>query len=132
MPDAFFVSQKTRKRKRPSKDGGHGPLTKKPQRAVNGKGRPQAAHGQVNGKTKSKRRDEELDSDDTREDELGGIDDLDLRGSDGDAGTSGEEDEMETPAEKRLRLAKVYLDSVKEGLAGKSFVILFSRAYTDL
>lgn len=65
---------------------------------------------------KKKKKDEELDSDQTN-DEDGGIDDLDLR-HDLHAGPedSGEEDEDETPAEKRLRLAQLYLDSVKEGL----------------
>ncbi|TFY80355.1 hypothetical protein EWM64_g3654 [Hericium alpestre] len=43
--------------------------------------------------------------------------DMDLRTEEVDANESGEEDEDETPAEKRLRLAKLYLDSVKEGLA---------------
>ncbi len=43
-------------------------------------------------------------------------DDIDLRASDVDANESGEEDEAETPAQKRLRLAKLYLDSVKESV----------------
>ena len=43
---------------------------------------------------------------------------MDLRAPDVDldAYESGEEDEEETPAEKRLRLAKMYLDGVKQGL----------------
>ena len=65
---------------------------------------------------KSKRRDEELESDATQDDDVGGIDDLNLRVSDEDPGASADEDELETPAEKRLRLAKLYLESVKEGL----------------
>ena len=32
-----------------------------------------------------------------------------------------EEDEDETPAQKRLRLAKLYLDSVKQGLSLGAF-----------
>jgi ribosomal RNA-processing protein 9 len=67
-------------------------------------------------KKKGKKVDEELDSDQTNEED-GGIDDLDLRhGSDSGPERSGDEDEDETPAEKRLRLAQLYLDSVKEGL----------------
>ena len=47
----------------------------------------------------------------------GGIGDLDLRhGLDSGLEGSGDEDEGETPAEKRLRLARLYLDSVKQGL----------------
>ena len=38
----------------------------------------------------------------------GGVDDMDLRANmDEDPGDSGEEDENETPAEKRLRLAQL-------------------------
>ncbi|KAH8112385.1 WD40 repeat-like protein [Phellopilus nigrolimitatus] len=109
MPDAFFVSNKTRKRKRSGAK--EASTSKKP---VIGKGRPvPGAKPKPNG---SRRRDEELESDATQDDDVGGIDDLDLRASDTDPGVSGEEDELETPAEKRLRLAKVYLESVKEGL----------------
>lgn len=63
--------------------------------------------------------DEEL-SDETQDDnDREGIDEMDLRAPDVDpnAYESGEEDEDETPAEKRLRLAKLYLDSVKQGLS---------------
>ncbi|KAI0267393.1 WD40-repeat-containing domain protein [Gloeopeniophorella convolvens] len=42
---------------------------------------------------------------------------MDLRVDEVDPNESGEEDAAETPAEKRLRLAKLYLESVKEGLA---------------
>ena len=46
-----------------------------------------------------------------------GMDDMDLRVSDDDpAESNGEEDAHEILAEKQLRLAKVYLQSVKEGL----------------
>ena len=65
--------------------------------------------------TPKRKKDEELNSDETDE-ESGGISDMELRASDEDPGASGEEDENETPAAKRLRLAKIYLDSVKEGL----------------
>lgn len=41
---------------------------------------------------------------------------MDLRADAVDPNESGEEDEEETPAEKRLRLAKLYLESVKDGL----------------
>ena len=68
-----------------------------------------------NATRRKKKVDEELDSDQTNED--GGIDDMDLRHDlHARPEDSGQEDEDETPAEKRLRLAQLYLDSVKEGL----------------
>ncbi|KAI5121593.1 hypothetical protein M0805_009464 [Coniferiporia weirii] len=108
MPDAFFVSKKIRKRKRSGTK--EASSSKNP---VNGKGRPGAPAAKS--KT-SRRKDEELESDATQDDDVGGIDDLDLRASDTDPNESADEDELETPAQKRLRLAKVYLESVKEGL----------------
>jgi len=70
--------------------------------------------GSTLGKKKAQAVDEELESDATRED--GGVDDMDLRAKEVDPNESEDEDEDETPAEKRLRLAKLYLESVKEGL----------------
>jgi ribosomal RNA-processing protein 9 len=42
---------------------------------------------------------------------------MDLRASDEDPYQSGSENENETPAEKRLRLAQMYLEGVKTSLA---------------
>lgn len=72
------------------------------------------------------RRDEELDSQHTdSDDNIGGnIDDIDLRQSDVDENASGEEDENETAAQKRLRLAKLYLQSVKQDLGAFSLYLL--------
>ncbi|KAJ6593747.1 WD40 repeat-like protein [Mycena capillaripes] len=118
MPDAFFTSSKPRKRKR-SDAGPAGPSHKKFARkdVSGGKKAPNGAP-----KRNAKRpMDEELDSDQTN-DEGGDLDDLDLTADvDVDPGASGDEDEDETPAEKRLRLAKLYLESVKEGLADGEF-----------
>ena len=114
MPDAFFVSSKSRKRKRSSSkpDG----LNKRS--TINGKGRPKS---QAQTKPQSKkRRDEELESDATQDEGFEGIDDMDLRASDVDSNARGEEDETETPAEKRLRLANMYLEEMKEGLGKRS------------
>ncbi|KAG5644834.1 hypothetical protein DXG03_007559 [Asterophora parasitica] len=124
MPDAFFTSNKPRKRKRVESGGkatSSGSSTKFTRK---GPSQGFAKHGsaKVNGVQKKKGRaaDEEL-SDQTDEGE-GGIDDMDLRGDlDVDTGESGEEDQDETPAQKRLRLAKLYLESVKEGLADGEF-----------
>lgn len=104
MPDSFFVTKKSRKRTRSGASKAEAKT-----KLVNGKGRPAKVTG-----ARAKRRDEELDSDETDAD--GGIDELELRASDSDPGASGEEDDLETPAQKRLRLAKEYIESVKEGL----------------
>ncbi|KAJ7644362.1 WD40-repeat-containing domain protein [Roridomyces roridus] len=118
MPDAFFTSSKPRKRKR-SESGPAGP-SKKFARGKDGSSKKQTAPAPTK-KTKKRQADEELDSDRT-DNEGGDIDDLDLTADvDVDPGASGSEDENETPAEKRLRLAKLYLDSVKEGLAEGEF-----------
>lgn len=114
MPDAFFASSKNRKRKRTSSKDAGPSSSKKFARGVKDKARKP--------NTTSKKRtaaDEEL-SDETQDDEEHeGIDEMDLRAPDvdPDAYESGEEDEDETPAQKRLRLARLYLDSVKQGLS---------------
>ncbi|KAH8096999.1 WD40 repeat-like protein [Cristinia sonorae] len=113
MPDPFFATNKTRKRKRaaPSEKGGPKKGTGRPN------GKPQA-FGKSAPPTKKSKRDEEL-SDETSDEGDGGVDDMDLRAPDvdPDAYESGDEDEDETPAEKRLRLAKLYLENVKQGLS---------------
>jgi ribosomal RNA-processing protein 9 len=96
MPDSFFAASKPRKRKRLATSD----VSKPPRKGVS------------SGKTKQNltgpRRDEELESDQTDEDD-------DLR-RDEDAYISDEEDENETPAQKRLRLAQLYIDSVKNDM----------------
>lgn len=117
MPDAFFTSSKPRKRKRVDSGtkGNSGSATKFSRKGLL-QGNAKHGSSKVNGVQNKKRRvaDEEL-SDHTDEGE-GGIDDMDLRAEEEDVGASGEEDDEETPAEKRLRLAKLYLESVKESL----------------
>ncbi|KII91503.1 hypothetical protein PLICRDRAFT_104829 [Plicaturopsis crispa FD-325 SS-3] len=116
MSDSFFAKNKPRKRKRSDAAGSSGPSKKFARKeAPNGKARGSTgAHKITKGAQKGKgkgKADEELESDATNED----LDDLDLRAGSEEA-VSGDEDEDETPAEKRLRLAQLYLDSVKEGL----------------
>ncbi|KAJ7475255.1 WD40-repeat-containing domain protein, partial [Mycena galericulata] len=126
MPDAFFTSNKPRKRKR--SDAGPAGPTKKFARKDGAGGKPDVQRKKntntptsAKGPAKKRPADEELDSDRTDEDG-GDIDDLDLTADvDVDPGASGSEDDDETPAAKRLRLAKLYLDSVKEGLAEGEF-----------
>ncbi|KAN0094791.1 WD40-repeat-containing domain protein [Tylopilus felleus] len=103
MPDVFFASKK---RKRSSS-------TKKSLRP------PKSNGAQTKSKPKKRREDEELDSDRTDQDDAA-TDDLDLRADD-EPESSGEDDIDETPAEKRLRLAKLYLQTVTEGLADGEF-----------
>lgn len=103
MPDSFFAT-KSRKRKRVNSG------TSSNSRKV-----VKTSNGQVSAKTKGKTRnaDEDLHSDESGSQAL---DDLDLRADQVDPNESGEEDADETPAEKRLRLAKLYLESIKEDL----------------
>ncbi|KAA1474455.1 WD40 repeat-like protein [Dentipellis sp. KUC8613] len=121
MPDAFFAT-KTRKRKRSTtrdRDAEHGRASKKAARAPGAKGRAETqTSAAFKGKTRSRAADEELESD---VDDGGDVEDMDLRADEVDPNESGEEDEDETPAEKRLRLAKLYLESVKQGLAEGEF-----------
>lgn len=108
MPDAFFASDKARKRKR-STPGPNtpGPSSKKVKR------KGSKPNGSV---STTKKRIPQPQADDTSESsDGGGIDDLDLRQSDHEE-TSGDEDADETPAEKRLRLAQMYLDGLKKDL----------------
>jgi ribosomal RNA-processing protein 9 len=119
MPDAFFAST-SKKRKRLPQSSAH-----KSTRTKNVKGATTAKSSTRPRKTP--RRDEELDSDATHTD----IGDLDLRASDVDSGESDrEENANETPAAKRLRLAKIYLDSVKEGLAVGAWYSIFGSQKT--
>jgi ribosomal RNA-processing protein 9 len=106
MPDSFFQS-KSRKRKRTE-----GTAASKGRRA------PQRVD---KAPKKARRADEEL-SDETQSD--GGLEDLDLerRPEDEESVLTDEDDENETPAQKRLRLAQLYLDGLKENL-GRSCTV---------
>ena len=108
MPDPFFVSSKNRKRKRSSaSDKTNSQTSTTGKRKQNG----------LAPKKNKRQRDEELDSDATQEsNDFGGVDDLDLTASEIDPNESAEEDENETPAQKRLRLANLHLDSVRQEL----------------
>jgi ribosomal RNA-processing protein 9 len=120
MPDPFFSVSKPRKRKRSTSEYDRNPGSAGTSKVARKDGKPGSNRNasKVTGipKKRGKKADEDLDSDQTN-DEGGGIDDLDLRhGLDSGQDYSGDEDENETPAEKRLRLAQLYLNSVKEGL----------------
>lgn len=117
---------KPQKRKRVV-DAGDVVPTKKTKTTVRGQkhtrnARPSKANGVQAGSLKMKakpRREsatqlEELDSDGTEKDGMG---EDDLRANE-EFDSGGEEDETETPAQKRLRLAKLYLASVREELGG--------------
>jgi ribosomal RNA-processing protein 9 len=102
MPDSFFAASKPRKRKRPATSD----VSKPPRKDVSSSKAKQKPTG-------PRSRDEELESDQTDEDD-------DLR-HDEDAYITDEEDENETPAQKRLRLAQLYIDSVKNDMrSGRS------------
>jgi ribosomal RNA-processing protein 9 len=116
MPDPFFSVPKHKKRKRTDSNATTDPRKKFARKLNAPRDGKKPGTGKVNGSLKGKkgRADEEL-SDQTDEGE-GGVDDMDLRAEEVDMGASGDEDENETPAEKRLRLAQLYLESVKVGL----------------
>lgn len=131
MPDSFFASAKSRKRKRSVGHDNAPSTSKKPARAINGKNTARGSQrgrgggvGTQNGKAKRRTADEELSDETSDDDEGAGVDEMDLRAPDvdPDAYESGDEDEDETPAEKRLRLAKLYLEGVKQTL-GQSFAL---------
>ena len=108
---------KNRNRKR-SNARDAGPLSKKVTRA--------GAKAQKSAAATKKRpsaADEELSDETHDDDDREGIDEMDLRAPDVDpnAYESAEEDEDETPAHKRLRLAKMYLEGVKQGLSLGAF-----------
>jgi hypothetical protein len=114
MPDTFFAT-KSRKRKRVESKGTGSLSSKKVLKTSNGR------RVSANGKGKSRSADEDLHSDGS---ESVALEDMDLRADEVDPNESGDEDAGETPAEKRLRLAKLYLQSVRDDL-GASFPLLF-------
>jgi len=124
MPDPFFSAPKNKKRKRTDSNAATDPRKKFARKPSAPRDGNKPGSGKVNGSLKGKkgRKDEEL-SDQTDEGE-GDVDDMDLRAEEVDMGASGDEDENETPAEKRLRLAQMYLESVKVGL-GMWFHVIF-------
>ena len=130
MPDSFFTSTKPRKRKRSETSSSFRKSTTSFRDDKNKKNLKsngvQHKHKRPRPQPIRPRVDEEL-SDQTDED-VESVDDMELRVDvDEEEGLmgSGEEDENETPAEKRLRLARLYLDSVKEDLGESPFVFFF-------
>ncbi|KAK0484896.1 WD40-repeat-containing domain protein [Armillaria novae-zelandiae] len=114
MPDSFFTSSKPRKRKR-ANDAGPSSSKKFPRKGAQ-QNSVRFQGSKTNGVQKRRKTaDEELDSDHT-DDDAGDIDDVDLRVPSDEEEISDEEYPDETPAEKRLRLAQLYIDGVKEGL----------------
>ena len=107
MPDSFFAT-KTRKRKSTSSKDLGPSSSKKVLKTSN-------SNGRVSAKAKGNARavDEESHSGGSGSEAL---DDMNLRTDEGDPNEGGGEDAGETPAEKRLRLVKLYLESVKDGL----------------
>jgi ribosomal RNA-processing protein 9 len=121
MPDSFFAT-KSRKRKRVGAVKDTGPSSSKKVLKT--------SNGRANGKGKARAADEDLHSDGSEV----ALEDMDLRADAVDPNESGDEDAGETPAEKRLRLAKLYLESVREDL-GASLVHLLQiiwRSHSSL
>jgi ribosomal RNA-processing protein 9 len=135
MPDSFFATQKPRKRKRDASSSGpgrsssttgqghRGPKAPRPngthsattngRPSTNGAGPSRTRGGKTRSAPPKQRRDEELSgSDDEGGDGAGGGDLDSLRASTPSI-VSASEDESETPAQKRLRLAQLYLKQVE-------------------
>ena len=133
MPDSFFTSTKPRKRKRSETSSSSFRKSttsfRDDKNKKNLKSNGVVQHKRPRPRPIRPRVDEEL-SDQTDED-VESVDDMELRVDvDEEEGLMGSgEDENETPAEKRLRLARLYLDSVKEDLGESpvsfSFIYLF-------
>lgn len=127
MPDSFFSAPKQKKRKRTDSNAGSdarngvNKFARKPTTQRDGRKQDLAKPNRA--LKRKTRKDEELS--DQTDDDAGGVDDMDLRADDIDSGASGDEDENETPAEKRLRLAQLYLESVKVGLGNRLILSLF-------
>lgn len=109
MPDAFFANPKKRKRSGSSTFASSSKPIKKSRQPL-----PSTSQ------QKKRRKDEELSSGGS---EGSLVDDEDLRAEDVDPGLSGDEDANETAAEKRLRLAKLYLDGIKTTLGTLFFIL---------
>lgn len=132
MPDAFFAGSNSKKRKRVHTNrvsSSNKAAKRSPGGAASSSSMPRSVkNGQKNGTSKTlrsrvpKRRDEELEGDSDAGDALDF--DEDLKASDLDEAEMREraeieDDEDESPAEKRLRLAKLYLESVKNDLGAR-------------
>jgi ribosomal RNA-processing protein 9 len=121
MPDSFF-SAKSRKRPRPnSKDTDSNRPNKLRRQSGKSSHNARPSSSSITPKHR-KKVDEELESDQT--DDGPGVDDLELR-ADSDSGPEDTEDATETPAEKRLRLAKLHLENIKDGLVLGTFLDSF-------
>lgn len=141
MSDAFFTSKKRPFSTR-TKDSSDGPSSSKPSRSgvssrgasrgrgeSRGRGRGAAASTRGGGRgqsfNKGKRRAEEEDEE------------LDVESDDGsekleapEEFSSEEEDDLETPAQKRLRLSQMYLKSLEKDKEGASFPLALPTAST--
>lgn len=107
MPDPLFKKVSGHKRKRVSQPTVSNPNPRKVSR--------KNANNTPLGSRKRRNSDEDIDE---RDEAVGAFDDLDLDGPLPDANESGDEYDDETPAQKRLRLAKLYLSNVKKSMAG--------------
>lgn len=116
MPDPFFAQPASgkRKRARPAKEQ----RGRKPGKPTRG---GKAAGSGSRGKGKRKARDEDSEEEDSESDEVGdgGFDsDVDIPSAGEEVYSDDYESERETPAQKRLRLAKAYLDKLNEAERG--------------
>ncbi|KAG9044369.1 pre-rRNA processing protein [Tulasnella sp. UAMH 9824] len=107
MPDPLFKKVSGHKRKRVSQPTVSNPNPRKVSR--------KNANSTPLGARKRRNSDEDIDE---RDEAVGAFDNVDLEGPLPDVNESGDEYDDETPAQKRLRLAKLYLNNVKKSVAG--------------
>ncbi|KIO16563.1 hypothetical protein M407DRAFT_33785 [Tulasnella calospora MUT 4182] len=108
MPDPLFKKVSGHKRKRVSQPTVSNPKPRKVSRK-NANNTPLGSR---------KRRGSDEEDIDERDEAVGAFDNVDLDGPLPDMNESGDEYDDETPAQKRLRLAKLYLNNVKKSVAG--------------
>lgn len=123
MPDSFFE----RKRKRPSSKSGPRPSGSAPKAA--------RANGKAAARPSSARRgggSEEEEGEDDEDEGAGAADAMDLRHEYEASVRSEDEDALETPAEARVRLARLYVDGMRRQDIGESYLLLASQVTTLL
>lgn len=110
MPDALFAPVKPSNKRKRSQPSVARPTSGKPKSR-----KAQAAASS----SRPRRQSPDADEDVSEKDEaFGAFDDINLDAPEAEEG-SGDEYDNETPAQKRLRLAKLYLDSIKRGTANR-------------
>ncbi|KAI8097265.1 WD40-repeat-containing domain protein [Halteromyces radiatus] len=114
MKDAFFTTSTTKKRKRSNGINNNNSSSTLPKRSTSRSNDSNKGYRLQSKTSNNKDEDKDDDEDASLENGPSNIDELDLEASDVE---SSEEELEETAAEKRVRLAKAYLDKIQDDLA---------------